>query len=135
MSKLITLNNNTDKSLLDDLFENELTVYEDVQGSKIFVQWDGSQFLIKSKSLSSEPLNLIDLAMQNYYNPALNYFNAFSDRVKSLMPRKWNFIFEYFPDETPGNIEYQRMPKNGLVLTGICKGNKYDYTVDEIVEF
>ena len=135
MSKLITLTKDTDKQLLDELFENELTAYEDVQGSKLYVSWNGSQFIIKPKSLSAEPINQIDLALQYYYNKAVNFFNSFDDRVKSLMPKKWHFIFEYFPDENPGNIEYQRMPKNGLVLTGICKGNKYEYTLDELMEF
>src|ERR1035437_5658544 len=135
MSKLITLTKDTDKQLLDELFENELTAYEDVQGSKLYVSWNGSQFIIKPKSLSAEPINQIDLALQYYYNKAVNFFNSFDDRVKSLMPKKWHFIFEYFPDENPVNIEYQRMPKNGLVLTGICKGNKYEYTLDELMEF
>jgi len=135
MSKLITLNQSSDKELLAELFENELIIYEDVQGSKIYVNWDGTQFTIKPKSLSAEPINQIDLALQNYYNAAINFFTKFDDRIKSLMPKKWSFIFEYFPDNQPANIEYQRMPKNGLVLTGICKGNKFEYTLDELIEF
>lgn len=135
MSKLITLNHDSDKQLLNELFENDIIVYEDIQGSKIYVNWDGSQFKIKPKSLGSEPINQIDLALQNFYNAAIDYFNKFDSRIKSLMPKNWWFIFEYFPDNQPANIEYQRMPKNGLVLTGMCKGNKFDYSLDELIEF
>ena len=81
MSKLITLNGQDDK-ILDDIFSEDIVVYEDVQGSKIWVNWNGNSFVIKPKSISSEAINLIDLAMQNYYNPAINYFNTFDNRVK-----------------------------------------------------
>jgi hypothetical protein len=80
-------------------------------------------------------LNLIDLSLQNYYNPAINYFNNFDKRVKGLMPKKWWFCFEFFPDQMPANIEYQRMPKNGLVLTTISKSGKFEYSLDELDEY
>jgi hypothetical protein len=73
--------------------------------------------------------------MQNYYNPAINYFETFDKRIKGLMPKKWWFCFEYFPDEMPANIEYQKTPKHNLVLTAISKSGKFDYTVDEIEEY
>jgi hypothetical protein len=78
---------------------------------------------------------MIDLAMQNYYNPAINFFNNFDMRVKGLMPKNWSFCFEYFPDNQPANIEYNRVPKNQLVLTAIFKGNKYDFNIEELDEY
>ena len=76
MSKLVTLNGSNDENLINNLFDSEITVFEDIQGSKIWVNWDGNEFTIKPKSIGNEPINLIDLAMQNYYNPAINYFNS-----------------------------------------------------------
>jgi hypothetical protein len=78
---------------------------------------------------------MIDLAMQNYYNPALEYLNSLDVRVKSLLNKKWWFCFEYFPDNQPANIEYERTPKNNLVLTTIYKSGKYDFIIDEIDEY
>lgn len=135
MSKIITLNGISDEQILEDIFENEITIFEDIQGSKILVNWNGKNFIIKPKSINNEPINMIDMAMQNYYNGALNYFESFDDRIKSLMPRNWWFSFEYFPDLNPGNIIYQKMPKNGLILTAITKNGKYNYKTDELVEF
>jgi len=132
---MVTLNDVENKNILDDIFNNEIIVFEDIQGSKIWVNWDGKEFTIKPKRINNEPINLIDLAMQNYYNPVINYFNTFSPRIKGLMPKKWWFCFEYFPDEQPANIEYQKTPKNGLVLTAINKSGKYDYSYDEIDEY
>jgi len=135
MAKLININDAEGEDLMNLLFNEDLVVLEDVQGSKIWVNWDGTRFTIKPKSLGSEPINLIDLAMQNYYNPAVGYFDSLDVRVKSLLNKKWWFCFEYFPDEQPANIEYDRMPKNGLVITGIHKGGKYDFNVDELEEY
>ncbi len=129
------LNDVEDKNILSEIFDNELIVFEDVQGSKIWVNWNGKEFTIKPKRLSNEPINLVDLAMQNFYNPAMNYFDTLSDRVKGLMPFKWWFCFEYFPDQQPANIEYSRVPKHGLVLTAVNKNQKYDYSIEEIVEY
>ena len=135
MSKLQNLSDVSSTEQLDDILKNELIVFEDIQGSKIWVNWDGREFIIKPKSLSSEPINLIDLAMQKYYNKSINFFTNLSDRVKGLLNKNWWFCFEYFPDEQPANIEYSRIPKNNLVLTSICKNNKFDYNIDELIEY
>jgi hypothetical protein len=135
MSKLVNLNDISDDNFLNKVLDSELTILEDIQGSKIYVNWNGHRFTIKAKTLSSEPINLIDLAMQNYYNHAIDFFDNLSERVTSLLNRKWWFCFEYFPDSQPANIEYNRIPKNNLVLTSICKGNKFDYTIEEIDEY
>jgi len=134
MSKLITLNGQED-NILDEILSGDIIVFEDVQGSKIWINWNGNAFTIKPKSISSEPINLVDLAMQNYYNPAINYFNTFDSRIRGLMPKNWWFCFEYFPDLQPANIEYSRLPKNGLVLASICKNGKYDWSIDELLEY
>jgi hypothetical protein len=135
MSRLVTLNNIDDGRFLEEILADEIIVIEDVQGSKIWVNWDGESFTIKPKSTNSEPINLVDLAMQNYYNRAVNYLNSLDERVKSLLNKKWWFCFEYFPDEAPSNIIYNRVPKNGLVLTSIFKSGKYEFNLEEIDEY
>lgn len=134
MSKLITLNSIEDTSLIDDILSNDLTIFEDVQGSKIYVNFNNG-ISIKPKSLNSESINILDMAIQNYYNKAIDYLNNLDKRVLSLLNKKWWFCFEYFPDEQPANITYKRVPKNNLVLSSICKGNKFDYSVEELDEY
>ena len=135
MKNLKTLNELETENFLNSIFKSEITIFEDIQGSKIWVNWDGSKFQIKPKSTNSEPINLIDLAMQNYYNPTIDYFNSLDLRVKSLLNKKWWFCFEYFPDNQPANIEYDRVPKNKLILTTIFKNGKYDMNIEEIDEY
>jgi hypothetical protein len=135
MGKLVTINGLNEDEILNGVLSDEIIVYEDIQGSKIWVNWNGKEFTIKPKSLSNDAINMIDLAMQNYYNNALNYFNSLDSRVKSLINRKWWFCFEYFPDNQPANIQYDRVPKNNLVLTSINKSGKYEFNIDEIDEY
>ena len=85
--------------------------------------------------MSNDPINLIDLAMQNYYNPVVKYLESLDVRVKSLLNKKWHFGFEYFPDNQPANIEYSRVPKNNLVLTTINKSGKYEFGIEELDEY
>ena len=135
MGKLVTINGLNEDEILNGVLSDEIIVYEDIQGSKIWVNWNGKEFTIKPKSLSNDAINMVDLAMQNYYNNALNYFNSLDSRVKSLLNGKWWFCFEYFPDNQPANIEYDRIPKNNLVLTSINKSGNYEFNIDEIDEY
>jgi hypothetical protein len=135
MSKLLTLNGLDDQEILNKLFDTEITVFEDIQGSKIWVDWNGSEFTFRPKSISNEPINLIDLTIQNYYNSVVNYFNSLDNRVKSLLNKKWTFGFEYFPDNQPAHILYDRTPKNNLVLTAINKNGDYNYSIEELDEY
>lgn len=134
-NRIKTLNGVENEETLSQIFTNEIIVFEDIQGSKIWVSWDGNDFTIRAKSVNNEPINLVDLAMQNYYNRAFEYFRSLDDRIKSLWTKNWTFGFEYFPDIQPANIEYQRVPKNGLVLTTIYKNGKYSTQVDELDEW
>jgi hypothetical protein len=96
MSKLITLNGLEDESVLNDLFSDEIIVLEDIQGSKIWVNWNGQEFTIKPKSISNDSINLIDLAMQNYYNPVIKFFTELDDRVKSLLIASGGMVLNIF---------------------------------------
>jgi hypothetical protein len=94
MSKLITINGDNEESILSGILSDDIIIYEDIQGSKIWVNWNGNDFTIRPKSISNEPINMIDLAMQNYYNPAIIYLNSLDSRVKSLINKHWFFCFE-----------------------------------------
>lgn len=133
IAKMKTLTNA--EEFIDILNEKDLLIYEDVQGSKIFVKWDGNKFIIKAKSINNDPLNFIDLAVQKYYNNAYIFFNTLPEYVTELMGIDWWFCFEYFPDNKPANITYNNTPKNGLILACVLKGKKYVYDYDETLEY
>jgi hypothetical protein len=134
MTQIIKLNEQPD-NLINTLKDKELIVYEDVQGSQIFVRWNGSKFVIKPKSISSIELNFVDLAIQKFYNQVFQYLHTLPDYITNLLSTNWWFCFEYFPDNQPAHIEYAKLPKNNLILTCIVKGTRYKYNYNEIIEY
>jgi len=135
MTMIKKLNVENSQEFIDLVKDKELIVYEDIQGSQIFIKWTGDKFIIKPKSLRSQPLNFIDLATQKFYNQAYKYIHQLPDYVTDLLNKNWWFCFEYFPDNQPANIEYNIVPKGGLILTCIVKGSKYFYNYDELKEY
>ena len=136
MTKIFKLNSlEKGDDFINIISDKDLLVYEDIQGSRIFVKYDGQKFIIKPKNLRNDNLNFIDLAIQKFYNQAYYYFNSLPQYVTDLLNPNWWFCFEYFPDMHPANIEYKRVPKNNLILVCIVKGNKYRYNYEELLEF
>lgn len=135
MPRLINYTDLSVDSLINILKSQYIVVYEDIQGSTIYVQYDGKSILVKPRSLQNEPLNQVDLAIQKYYGPVFEFFQNIDEHVKGLMPTTWWFEFEYFFDNQPAHIEYQVKPKNGLILTGVIKGKKRKFDLQEIIEY
>lgn len=138
MRKLITLNElNNVQEFIKKIDGKSIVVYEDIQGSTIFVNYSNGEMKIKTTSLSNKPLNYIDYTIQVYYKQASSFFESLEPRVKKLMNSGWWFAFEYFSDEQPANIAYDYKPKNGLILKGIHKGRKARWSdnIEEIQEY
>lgn len=133
IARMKTLDNADE--LVDILKDRDLLIFEDVQGSKIYVKYDGNQFIIKPKSLKMDPLNFVDLVVQKYYNQAYTFFHTLPDYITALINPNWWFCFEYFPDNQPASVEYNRLPKNNLILSCIYKNGKYYYDYSELMEY
>lgn len=118
------------------LRHSDILIYEDIQGSKIFVNWDkNNKMSIRPKSMRMPELNMIDLATQKYYSDAFNTLINIQSCVTDILDENWWFCFEYFPDNQPANIRYNRMPKNNLILSSIIKDGVWNYNRDELTEF
>lgn len=135
MPRLINYTDLSVDSLINILKNQYIVVYEDIQGSTIYVQSDGKDIKIKPRNLQNDDINLIDLAIQKFYGPVFEYFKNIDPRVKGLMPDNWWFEFEYFFDNNPAHITYDQKPKNGLILTGVVKGKKRKFDLQEIIEY
>lgn len=135
MSKLIPLSDLNISNFIQLLQDNDIIVYENIQGSKVFFNYDGKEFSIKNRSMSNEPINKIDMAMQKYYKNAFDYLEGLDERVKKLLPKDWWFCCQYFYDNHPSTVEYDEIPSNGMILTSIIKNTKFVFDYYEIVEY
>lgn len=133
---MIKLNEETKPDeFINHIDGKELVIYEDIQGSKIYVRYNGDRFIIKSKSLKNDEINFVDLAYQKFYGKCYAFFHTLPSYVTDILNKNWWFQFEYLPDEKPGNIEYNRIPRNNLVLTSIVKKGHHKFNYEEILEY
>jgi hypothetical protein len=135
MSKLIELTNLNADNFLELLSDSNIIIYENIQGTKIFIEYNGNDFLIRNKSITNEPINKIDLALQKYYHKLFDFLDSLDERVKKLLPKGYHFCCQYFPDEKPAHIKYDKLPINNLILTSIIKNGKFYFNIEEIYEF
>lgn len=136
MSKLINVNESKDSNVFIKQIEGkELIVYEDVQGSKLFVKFDGDRFIIKPKSVKNDELSFVDLAIQKFYGKCYSFFHTLPEYITDILNKNWVFVFEYLPDMETNNIKYNRVPKNNLILTSIIKSGKHIFNYEEILEY
>lgn len=138
MAELIDVFNQNDitpENFMKQLNGKDLVIYEDVQGSKLYVTYTGDRFIIKPKSLRNDEINLVDLAYQKFYGKAYLFFHTLPSYVTDMLNKKWTFVFEYLPDTCVGSVTYSRIPQNHLILTSIVKAGKHRFNYDELVEY
>jgi len=64
---MVTLNDVENKNILNDIFNNDIIVFEDIQGSKIWVNWDGKEFTINPKRVGGiKLLRVLYFEMSKY---------------------------------------------------------------------
>lgn len=137
MSKLIELNDLNADNFIELLRDSDISVFENIQGSKIFIEYkhDTDEFLVRSKNVDNNPLNRIDLAIQKYYQKVFDYLDNLDIRVKKLLPIGNVFMCQYFPDTKPAHIRYDKTPKNNLILVSIIKNGIFTDNYEEICEY
>jgi len=118
MKELTNIYKEAGQQFIDDLFKDYLLVTEKLSGSSFSFERHGSELKF-FKGSNKQPINLVDRTLMMYYEPAIQYI--LSQTVDNLedLPEYWRFCFQYFVNNQPGAIEYDNMPKNGLILTHI----------------
>jgi len=136
MSKMIKLNESIDvNKFVDNLEEKELIIYENITGSKLYVNYTNDRFIIKPRSMKNDELNFVDLAVQRFYNLAFYFFHTLPSYVTNMLNKNYWFCFEYIADLSMENNKYKKLPKNNLILTSIVKAGKHIFNYEEILEY
>lgn len=69
-------------------------------------------------------LSYIDRVLMNYYNPAIDHFESLSKEIRDEIPHNYRFGMEFFTRKDVLSIDYDRLPKNNLILS-------YIHVIDE----
>lgn len=105
------------QQFVDDLFKDYLTVTEKLSGSSFSFEKEGNT--IKFYKSNDKLINLVDRTLMVYYESAISYIKKTTGPMLSTLPENWRFCFQYFVHNEPGVIQYDKLPKNNLVLTHI----------------
>jgi hypothetical protein len=80
------------------------------------------------------PLSKIDRTVSDLYEAAITHIESLPAEVKRAIPVRHRFGFSWFPNKKPLNTEYDRQPRNGLVLTDITIRNRQWEVTHEVKE-
>jgi hypothetical protein len=120
---------------LNELFGKDLTVSEKLNGMSFSFEknlYDGSLSFYKRDQVN--PISKIDRVLMKYYESPISHIQELDNLVLSEIPNGWRFGMEFFINPSPVLLSYQRIPKNGLVLTHIIVKNEFGDIEKTIVE-
>lgn len=120
---------------LNELFGRDLTVSEKLNGMSFSFEknlYDGSLSFYKRDQVN--PISKIDRVLMKYYESPISHIQSLDNLVLSEIPNGWRFGMEFFISPSPVLVSYQRIPKNGLVLTHIIVKNEFGDIEKTIVE-
>lgn len=118
MKELTQFYKDAGQQFINDLFKDYLVVTEKLSGSSFSFKKNGEGISFY-KGKNHRPINLIDRTMMVYYEKPIRYIKTIVSKNLSSIPDNWMFCFQYFPNNSPGIITYDKLPKNNLVLSHI----------------
>lgn len=77
-------------------------------------------------------LSRIDRTITDLYENAISTILNIPENIKNDIPNGYRFGFSWFPKNKPLSIKYDKVPKNGLILTDISIRNKNGKIINEI---
>lgn len=99
---------------LKQLFTKKLIVSEKPDGSILSMQ-DSDNGPLFYKRDDRQPISKLDRTIISLYEAPIKFITKKVSRLN--LPKDLRFGFEYFQNTKPVSIAYDRLPKNGLVLT------------------
>lgn len=107
------------EDFLNQLLNSYVIINEKVDGTFFGVKKSkNDQFRYFKKA---GEISYVDRVLMKYYNSAISYFENLPLEKRQRIPSNFYFGFEYFTRGDNSNHKYDRLPKNGLVLSYIHK--------------
>jgi hypothetical protein len=118
------------KDFIEKLFSLDLSVTENLDGSSFSFEKDftGDNISFYKKD-QENPITKVDRILMKYYEKPINYIESFPENIKKQIPKGWRFGMIYFPNTKPVRIEYEKVPKNHLILTHILIRDEFGETI------
>ena len=120
------------KDFVKNLLTKNTTVSEKLDGSNFNVKKIRNGFEYYKRD-GRTPINVIDRTLSIYNEKPIQHFENLPRSVISEIPDGMYFSLEYFPRKKTVEIEYDSIPKSGLVLESVMdKNQNFVYEKDEL---
>lgn len=109
------------EEFLNGILNNYVIINEKVDGTFFGVKKnrdDSFRYFKKSGEIT-----YVDRVLMKYFNQAISHIESISPEKRNRIPSNFYFGFEYFTRGDSKNQRYDRLPKNGLVLSYIHRLN------------
>ena len=106
------------KDFLEGLLNKTVIVNEKMDGAFFGAQKNPETNKFKYFKRNAE-ITHIDRVLSKYYEPAIKHFESLKSDVVSQIPNNYHFGMEWFTSPKAQTIAYDRLPKNGLILSYI----------------
>lgn len=134
INSLLEIYRKKGKEFIEKLFNNRVTVNEKINGFSFYMEknLDGSFSFYKKEQ--DNPISLVDRTLMSHYEAPIHYFSTMDKGIKDQIPYRWKFGFDYLPTRDPLTIIYDRIPKNGLILSCIIERDEYGNFIRQVTE-
>jgi hypothetical protein len=106
------------KDFLEGLLNKTVIVNEKMDGAFFGAQKNPETNKFKYFKRNAE-ITHIDRVLSKYYEPAIKHFDGLDSESVSQIPNNYHFGMEWFTSPKAQTIAYDRLPKNGLILSYI----------------
>lgn len=118
INHLYDIYNKKGSDFVNQLFNQYVTVNEKMDGSAFSFERDKDTGKFRFfRRDQRNPITLVDRTLMKYYERPIQYMESLPPHVVERIPRKWRFGLEYFANNKPVEIFYDRVPKNNLILS------------------
>jgi hypothetical protein len=118
INHLYDIYNKKGSDFINQLFNQYVTVNEKMDGSAFSFERDKDTGKFKFyRRDQRNPITLVDRTLMKYYEKPIQYIESLPPHVIQRIPRNWRFGLEYFANNKPVEIFYDRVPKNNLILS------------------
>ena len=118
INHLYDIYNKKGQEFIDQLFNTFVTVNEKMDGSAFTFERDREtgKFRFYRRD-QRNPITFVDRTLMKYYENQIQYIESLPPHILEKIPRGWRFGLEYFANNKPVEIMYDRIPKNHLILS------------------
>lgn len=119
------------KEFVNNLLNKTVIINEKMAGTFFGVRKDPDSKKFKFFKRNSN-ISYVDRVLSLYFEPPIEYFETKGSALLDQMPPDYLFGMEYFSDKKSQSIEYDRLPKNNLILNYIHILNKAGEVIDVV---